>query len=74
MFSQSIRLYVEVFHHSNRYQSTIISSCVICCVHCSASRHSWEVCQFVVTEQLAGVLSKIVCAHSEYGCCPEDIR
>jgi len=67
MFSQSIRLYAEMFLHSNRYQSAVISTVLFVVFIIGQGRCSWRVCQCVVTEQLAGLLSKIVSAQSECG-------
>jgi hypothetical protein len=74
MFSQLIRLYIEMFLHANRYRSAIISTELFVVFVVGQGKHSWEVRHCVVTEQLAGLLSKIVYAQSECGCCPENIR
>ena len=63
-----------MFLHSNSDQSAIISTVLFVVFIVGQARHSWEVCPCVVAEQLAGLLSKIVSAQSEYGCCPENIR
>jgi len=63
-----------MFLHSNHYQSVIINTVLFVVFIVGQDRDSWEVCQCVVTEQLAGLLSKIVSAQSECGCYPENIR
>jgi len=67
MYSQSIRLYAEMFLHSNRYQSAVISVVLFVVFIVRQGRRAWKVCQCVVTDQLAGLLSKIVSAQSECG-------
>jgi hypothetical protein len=67
MFSQSIRLYAEMFLDSNRYQSAAISTVLFVVFFGEQGKRSWKVCQCVVTEQLAGLLRKILSAQSECG-------
>ena len=63
-----------MFLHANLYHNAIISTQVFVVFIVGQDRHCWEVRQCVTTEQLAGLLSVIVSAQSECGCCPENVR